>query len=140
MPVQTPHLALFNAILQAALIVAVIAGAYMAARRKYRRHCLLLRITMGVQILSIIFLMLPSFWRYLRVLSDLRTVFVVEIIVHHVIGLVVIGLFVYVNLVMTNAVRSPRRLRPYMFAALGSWLVVLLLGIYLYLKIWRGLA
>ena len=48
-----------------------------------------------------------------------------EIIIHHTLGVIVILLFIFFNLVLTGVVTLRPRLRPFMWTALGLWLVSL---------------
>jgi uncharacterized membrane protein YozB (DUF420 family) len=133
---MTSSLALTNLVLQVALIVTALAAYLLARRRRFKRHCLVMRVSVGVQIVLIAALMAPSLSAYVSHWSGWSW-FTVELIVHHVLGVVVVLLFLYFNLALTGVVRSPRRLRPYMRSALVLWLVSLALGIYLYWYIWR---
>jgi hypothetical protein len=129
-------LALINLCIQVALIVAALAGLYLAKRRRLKRHCLTMRTSMGLQILAVIFVMAPSLAGYVNSWRGWSW-FVAEIIVHHTLGVLVIGFWIYFNLALAGVVKAPQRLRPYMRAALIMWLVSLALGIHLYLHIWR---
>ncbi len=80
--------------------------------------------------------MAPQLVRYLRGWSGFSA-FTVELIVHHVFGLVALALWVYINLAMTGVVKAPRRYKPFMWTALASWVVSLGLGAYLFWYIWR---
>jgi hypothetical protein len=133
---MTSGLALTNLVLQVALIVTALAAYLLARRRRFKRHCLVMRISVGVQIVLIAALMAPSLSAYVNHWSGWSW-FTAELIVHHVLGVVVVLFFLYFNLALTGVVRSPRRLRPYMRSALVVWLVSLALGIYLYWYIWR---
>ena len=134
--VVTKGLATFNLVAQAILIVAALTGATLAWRRRFGRHCLFMRFAIGAQILVIGIIMAPQLARYLIHWNGFST-FMVEIIVHHVFGLVVLGLWIYVNLAFTGVVKAPRRYTWFMRSALASWLIALGLGIYLYWYIWR---
>lgn len=132
----TKNVALFNLVAQMVLIVGVCAGAWLAWRRKFGRHCLLMRVLMGAQILLIGIIMAPQLARYFKGWNGFST-FTVELIVHHVFGLVALALFVYINLAMTGVVKAPRRYKRFMWSALASWVVSLGMGAYLFWYIWR---
>jgi hypothetical protein len=132
----TKNVATFNLIVQAILVVGVCIGAWLARRRKFDRHCLLMRVLMGGQILMIGVIMAPQLVRYTRHWSGFSA-FTAGLIVHHVLGLVALALFVYVNLAMAGLVKAPRRYRWFMWSALASWVVSLGLGAYLFWYIWR---
>jgi hypothetical protein len=132
----TKNVAIFNLVMQVVLIVGVCVGAWLARRRKFGRHCLLMRVLMGAQILLIGVIMAPQLVRYLRGQSGFSTL-TVEIVVHHVFGLVALALWIYINLAMTGVVKAPRRYKWFMWSALASWVVSLGLGAYLFWYIWR---
>ena len=132
----TRNVAVFNLVAQAILIAGVLLGAWLARKRKFDRHCLLMRVLMGVQIVLIGAIMAPQLARYLRSWSGFSA-FTVELIVHHVLGLVALALWIYINLAMTGVVRAPRRYTWFMRSALAAWVVSLGLGAYLFWYIWR---
>jgi hypothetical protein len=132
----TKNVAIFNLVMQVVLIVGVCVGAWLARRRKFGRHCLLMRVLMGAQILLIGVIMAPQLVRYLRGQSGFSTL-TAEIVVHHVFGLVALALWIYINLAMTGVVKAPRRYKWFMWSALASWVVSLGLGAYLFWYIWR---
>jgi uncharacterized membrane protein YozB (DUF420 family) len=133
---MTRSLALTNVILQCVLIVGALAAVYLARSRRFNRHCLVMRVSVGVQIILIAALMAPSLSAYLSHWSGWSW-FMAEIIIHHALGVIVVILFIYFNLALTGVVKSPRRLRPYMRTAFVLWLIVLALGLYLFWYIWR---
>jgi hypothetical protein len=134
-----PHLALASLIVQVLLIVGALGGARLGRKRHFRRHCLTIRILVVVQILAIILIMAPSLARYLSNWGGLSW-FTAEIIIHHVLGLAVLALFVFVNLAYYGVVKRPVGFRGYMWAALATWSMSLAFGIQLYVRIWKPLA
>jgi hypothetical protein len=132
----TKNVATFNLVVQAVLIAGVFVGAWLGWRHKFGRHCLVMRVLMGTQILLIGLIMAPQLARYLRHWSGFST-FTVELIVHHVFGLVALALWIYINLAMTGVVRAPRRYTWFMRSALASWVISLGLGGYLFWYLWR---
>ncbi len=132
----TRNVALFNLVVQAMLIAGVFAGAFLARRRRFGRHCLIMRVLMGAQILLIGIIMAPQLARYVSNWSGLSA-FAVELIVHHVLGLVALALWVYINLALAGVVKAPRRYTWFMRSALVSWVASLGLGAYLFWYIWR---
>jgi hypothetical protein len=131
----TRNVALFNLVVQLVLIVGVLVGAYLGRARKFSRHCLLMRLLMGAQILLIGIIMAPQLGRYLRGWSGFSA-FTTELIVHHVLGLVALALWIYINLAMPGVVRAPRRYGWFMWGALASWVASLALGVYLFWYLW----
>jgi hypothetical protein len=133
---MTPGLALTNVILQVLLIVGTLTAFALARRRRLKIHCLVMRVMVGIEIILIAALMAPSLAAYARNWSGWSP-FTAEIIIHHTLSVIVILLFIYFNLAMTGVIKLRHRLRPLMRTALGLWLVVLGMGIYLYYYIWR---
>jgi hypothetical protein len=125
----TKNVALFNLVVQATLIAGVFAGTFLARTRRFGRHCLIMRVLMGVQILLIGIIMAPQFARYVSNWSGFSA-FTVELIIHHVLGLVALALWIYLNLALTGAVRAPRSYTWFMRSALVSWVASLGLGVY----------
>jgi hypothetical protein len=60
----THNLALTNVVLQCLLIASTATAVWFATRRKFNRHCLLMRVSVGVQIVLIAALMAPSLSTY----------------------------------------------------------------------------
>jgi uncharacterized membrane protein YozB (DUF420 family) len=133
---MTSGLALTNTVLQVVLIAAALTAFLLARRRKFNRHCLIMRVSVAVQIILVATLMAPSLSTYLSHWGGWSW-FTAEIIVHHTLGVIVVLMFIYFNLALTGVVRSPKRLRPYMRSALVLWLVTLAMGLHLYVYIWR---
>jgi hypothetical protein len=117
-------------------MVAAATAFWLARRRKFKRHCLVMRVSVAVQIILIAALMAPSLSAYLTHWGGWSW-FTAEIIIHHVLGVIVVLLFIYFNLALTGVVKSPKRLRPYMRSALVLWLASLALGLHLYVYVWR---
>jgi len=135
----SPKLALVNVVIQAVLIAGTLSGAYLGKKRRFRRHCFTMRALVGVQVILVGVIMAPSLGSYLgswRGFSLLTT----EIVIHAVLGVVLLGLWIFINLALTGVVKTPRRLRRFMWAALSVWLLSLVLGIQLYLRIWRSVS
>lgn len=135
---MTPGLALMNVILQALLIVMTGVAVWLARRRRLKRHCLVMRVAIGVQIVLIGALMAPSLSSYLTHWFG-WTSLTTEIIIHHTMGAIVIVIFIFVNLALTHVINIRGRLRPYMWTALTLWLATLGLGLYLYLRLYQGI-
>jgi hypothetical protein len=133
---MTRSLAVTNVVFQCLLIVTALVAFWLARHRRFKRHCLVMRVSIGVEIILIGALMAPSLSAYLTHWSGWSWL-TAEIIIHHTLGAIVVLLFIYFNLALTGVVRSPRRLRPYMRTALSLWLVTLGLGLYLFWYIWR---
>jgi hypothetical protein len=133
---MTRGLAIANTIIQVLLIVGVMTGMWLARTRRLNRHCLWMRFAVGVQIILIAAVMAPSLAAYVGTWNGWSG-FTVELLVHHTLGVIVVLLFIFFNLVMTGVIRFQHRLRPYMWTASALWLIVLGLGLYLYRYIWK---
>jgi hypothetical protein len=122
----TAHWALANTILQVALVVAAAVALWLAKKKRLKIHCLVMRVSVAVEIVLIAALMVPSSAAYLRA-WDGWTWFTTELIIHHILGI----------LVMTGLVKFRHRLRPYMRGAFVLWVATLAVGVHLYWHIWR---
>ena len=108
----------------------------MVARvRRFRRHCLIMRSAMAVQIFAIGLVMAPSLAGYLNNWHG-WSLFLTRVIVHQSLGVIVVLLFIYINLAYTGVIRAPRSFRPYMISALTLWVISLVTGVLLYWRIW----
>ncbi|MBI4333688.1 MAG: hypothetical protein HY673_20690 [Chloroflexi bacterium] len=125
-----------NLLAQILLGVLLITGAFLAKIKKnLRSHCLLMRIGVVVQILAIAFVMAPATIGYIR--HEPRDgLFNVQMLIHSVFGLGMVGFWVYINLMFEGVLKSQGRLRPAMRIAFASWGISLLLGLSLYAQIW----
>ena len=127
---------IINLIFQCMLLLTVLVAGYLARfRHNLKLHCLILRVAIPLQILAIAAIMLPAMLGYIH-RGDRTTLFNTEMWIHHVLGLGVVGLWVYINLVFQGIIKSPGRLVILMRLAFFLWIIVLLMGIYLYLVTW----
>lgn len=127
---------LTNLVLQAVLIVTVLFALWLAKRRRLKRHCLVMRIAVAVQIVLIASIMGPRLGTLVPAFrSDPKIL--AEFLIHHILGLIVVLLFIFFNLVMSGVIDIKMRLRPFMWTAFGLWIIVLAMGIHLYYYIWR---
>lgn len=132
----TKNVATFNLVVQLVLVAGVFLGGWLVSRRKFDRHCLLMRVLMGAQILLIGVIMAPQLGRFVRSWSGFSG-FTAELIVHHVFGLAALGLWIYINLAFAGLIRAPRSYAWLMRSALATWLISLGLGIHLFWYLWR---
>jgi hypothetical protein len=129
-------IAIINLAVQLSLLLAVLIAAYLArGRRQFRYHCLIMRVAVPVQILSIALIMFPNLLGYLE-RGRRGLLFNSETLIHHSIGLVVVVIFVIVNLVLLGIIRPPVRLVYFMRTAFICWMIAILLGIHLFIQIW----
>ncbi len=121
-----------NLVIQTVLIAAVSVAAYFAKRRQLQVHCRILRVAVPLQALSFLSIMLPAMMGYFP-LGERGLLLAIEIPVHVFLGLMVILLWTYVNLVVKGAVRSWGRLANTMRLAFASWLICSFIGVHEYL-------
>ncbi len=128
-------LAVINLAVQALLVFGVVVAAYLARRRRdFRRHCAIMRILVPLQIIAIVFVMLPSLRDHIShgqpgLLND-------EMLAHHVLGALVIVLWIYINIVLMGLVKPLGRPVIAMRLAFTLWVVSLFMGVHIYFMIW----
>ena len=88
-----------------------------------------------VQIIAILIVMLPSLLGYVANVPPIPFLYP-ELLIHHILGLVLIAIFIYVNLEVGHVIRPIVKRKDAMWTALGVWLVALALGIILYLTVY----
>lgn len=133
--VDVRTLAISNLTFQLLLIIFVSGAAYLAKKKELGTHCKVMRGAILVQIIAIAGIMLPSMFGYVLNVRD-STYLNIEILTHHTLGLAVIVLWVYINLVFLGKVKTKIRLVTFMRAAFLLWVSSLLLGLHLYTRIY----
>ena len=131
MPLEHETVVSLNLILQLALCIALIYALLLARRREFKRHCLTLRLAFAAQILAILLLMSPAMGIVLEP-GRPPSFLVAEILLHHALGLAVIPLFIYINLVYKRRLAPRFSMRSAMQAAAGMWVASLLMGFHIY--------
>lgn len=121
--------------IQLLLTLALIGAVYLAKHKKFGNHCKVMRITVPVQILAILAIMLPSMNGYL-VYGTPSPLFRAEMLAHHSIGLVIVVLWVYINLIFLGYVRPRFRIRTAMRLALSFWALSLVMGLHMFVSIY----
>jgi putative membrane protein len=96
-----------------------------------------MRFAVPVQILAILGVMLPSMYGYLRN-PPKDPLFNYEILIHHTLGLMVVALWIYINLIFMNVLKPEIRVKTMMRLALGCWAASMVLGLYLYWAVYSG--
>ncbi len=124
-------LAIANLAVQLVLITVLSVAFYLAKKRKLKKHCTIMRIAVPAQILVILGIMLPSMDRYIKY-APIGPLFNAEILMHHILGLSVLALWVYINLIFLGFLSLKFRLRTIMRLALTFWVVTLILGLHIY--------
>ena len=128
-------LAITNLAVQLLLIVTVSFTAYLAIKKRdFRKHCVVLRVAIPVQIIAVAIVMLPSMRGYIEYTPGI--LFSIEMLIHHTLGLAIIALWLYINLVVGGILKVKGRLAVPMRIALTLWVLVFLIGIHIYIVIW----
>lgn len=135
MAIDVKTLALINLFVQLLLIVAVFIAVSQVKKRNPGRHCAIMRGAVPVQVIAIITVMLPSMLGYIRN-EQPGIFFSTEMLVHHLLGLAVVVLWIYINLLFMGKVKGKFRLATIMRLALALWVSALLLGLHMYVLIW----
>ena len=125
-------LSLINLAVQSALLLMVLTGAYLARIKKnFKVHCTILRVAIPLQIVMVAVVMLPSMLGYLEHVKR-PFIFNLEMLIHHTLGLIVIALWIYVNLVMLGKIKELGRLFITMRLAFFTWMLTLSLGLHMF--------
>jgi hypothetical protein len=119
---------------QLALAVGLAVAFYLARKRKLKIHCLLMRIFVPLQLLASAGFMFRSLVGYVKTPPS-KLLLLPEMLLHHSLGVVVVLVFVWVNLGFAWGPRYRRALKPLMRIALACWVVTLLLGLHIFLRV-----
>ena len=95
-----------NLAVQILLIITVFGAVYLARRKKLTKHCTVIRVAVPIQIVAILVVMLPSMLGFIENMLSLPFFYPV-VLIHHSLGLVVVGLWVYINLDVERRVKIP---------------------------------
>ncbi len=87
--------------------------------------------TLLAQIIAILAFMLPSLLGFIQNVPSLP-LFYPEVLVHHSFGLILVGVWAYVNLDVSRRIKQLIRRKTAMRVALGVWLVTIALGLHIY--------
>ena len=135
MAIDIRTLATANLVVQLVLIALVLIAVYLARRGRVIRHCTIVRGSVVVQIITIFAVMLPSLLGYVENVPSIPFLYP-ELLIHHILGLVLIAIFIYVNLDVGRVIRPIFKRKNAMRTALGVWLVAIALGIHIYLTVY----
>lgn len=124
-----------NLILQLILAAALAIAIFLAKKKDFPRHCLVLRLAVLAQILAVLALMSPAM---VQILEPGRPngLFRAEVLLHHGLGLAVVLLWIYINLVYLGRLRARLAPRRAMQAAAGLWAASFIFGLHIYLKLY----
>ncbi|MBI2852465.1 MAG: hypothetical protein HYX84_05140 [Chloroflexi bacterium] len=128
-------LAMVNLIVQVVLMGVVVYAGFVASARNLRKHCAIMRVAVAVQLIAILAVMAPSLLGY-TVNRALAPLFYAEMLAHAIIGLTIVGIWVFVNLVQTGVIKFRRRLLGIMRTAFFLWAAAFAIGVHMYLVIW----
>ena len=126
-------LATINLLVQALLLVTVLVAVYLARRGQLNRHCHIMRVAVALQLLTIIAIMLPAMFGYVK--HPRQPAFQTAMLIHHSLGALVILLWIYINLAVTCRVKVVGKLAAYMWSAFIIWITAFPLGLYLYFQV-----
>ena len=135
MSIDVRLLAELDLIVQLILGVVLLVAFRLALARDFKKHCALMRFAVPVQILAILGVMLPSMYGYSHN-SSTDPLLDFEILIHHTLGLMVVALWIYINLIFMNILKPKVRLKIMMRLALGCWAASMVLGLYLYWSVY----
>jgi putative membrane protein len=135
MAIDIRTLATANLVVQLVLIALVLGAVYLARRGRIKRHCTIVRGAVIIQIIAILVVMLPSLLGYIASVPPIPFLYA-ELLIHHILGLVLIAIFIYVNLEVGHIIRPVVKRKDAMRTALGVWLVAFSLGIIIYLTVY----
>jgi plastocyanin len=124
-----------NITVQIILALALAGAIFLAKRRSLKKHCTTMRIIVPVQILAILGIMLPAMSSYTN-LPVGHVISGYEVLIHHALGLGVVVLWVYINLVFLRYVKPFLRLKPTMQMAATFWILSLILGVHIYSQLY----
>jgi len=128
-------LALINLSVQIFLFIFLNYATFLAKKRDLHKHCIIIRIAAFIQIAAIVAVMWESMLGYLgNDAPDL--LFNIELLIHHSLGILVILLWIYINLVYARFIRSRGNFRNIMKLAYIVWMFAFILGLHIYIKIY----
>lgn len=116
---------------QLLLAIALAVALGLAKRRKFKRHCAVMRLAMPMQLLAILAVRLPAMEGY-REHAPPFPLFDLELPAHHSLGLGAVILWIYVNLTYLGLIWPRLSLKAAMQWATAFWLLSLVLGIHIY--------
>jgi len=134
MLINVKTLALINLAVQLFLILLLNYAAFFAKKKDLNKHCNIIRIGIGIQIVAIVTVMWESLFGYLENAQNIS--FNMELLIHHSLGILLILLWIYINLVVAGIIRSRGDLRNMMKSAYIIWTFTFILGLHIYIKIY----
>jgi putative membrane protein len=135
MPLDYQTTVSLNLALQLILAATLCAAVFLAKKKRFQRHCLVLRLAVAAQIFAILALMSPVMGTIVEP-GRPNGLFQAEVLLHHGLGLVVVLLWIYINLVYLGRLKARLAPKLAMQAAAGLWVVSFILGFHIYLKLY----
>jgi len=129
------NLALINLSVQLFLILLLNYATFLAKKKDLHKHCTIIRIAAVIQIAAIVAVMWESMIGYLGNNAQ-DILFNTELLIHHSLGIVLILLWIYINLVYARYIRLRGKLRNIMKFAYIVWTFTFILGLHIYIKIY----
>ncbi len=130
-----PPVVAYNLAMQIILAAALAYAIFLARSGQPERHCLLLRLAFAAQVLFILAVMSPAMSGILEP-GRPASLFSVEVLAHHAIGLVAVLLWIYINLVFLRRIRARLPVNLAMRAAAACWAASLVLGLHICLRMY----
>jgi putative membrane protein len=128
-------LALINLTVQIFLILLLNYATFLAKKRDLYKHCNIIRIAAVIQIAAIVAVMWESMLGYLG--NDAKDIlFNMELLIHHSLGILLILLWIYINLVFARIIRSRGNFKNAMKLSYIAWTFTFILGLHIYIKIY----
>lgn len=90
--------------LQLFILMLLAFSAYQARSKKMKIHCNLMAAALFLQLLTIVFVMSPSFLAHSGMQISIQLL--LELWVHHIAGILVMLLVIYINLAVKGSVRN----------------------------------
>lgn len=131
MAIDVKLLAELNLAIQLILASMLLIAFRLALIRNYRKHCTVMKIAVPLQILAVLAVMLPSMYGYEQNAST-GHLFFLEISIHHILGLGLIALWIYINLVFMSLLKPLLKIKTAMRLALIFWVFSFVLGLHIY--------
>ena len=127
-------LATINLAIQILLMIMLFFASFAVRKGDVQKHCNIIRFAVLLQIAAILFVMLPSILGYITHQST-GNLFL-EMLLHHTLGIVLIGLWIYINLVYVKIIRWPGNFISIMRSAFVLWTLVFIIGLHIYIRIY----
>lgn len=129
------NLAFINLSIQFFLFLLLNYATFLAKKRDLHKHCTIIGISAGIQIAAIVAVMWEPMLGYIG--NDAQDIpFKIELLLHHSLGILLILLWIYINLVYARFIRSRFNLRNIMKLAYIIWTFTFILGLHIYIKIY----